>query len=135
MTRAVTPPRIPHDVPKPKRRPNLRRNSHHLAFIRGLPCIACGRAPPSQAAHVRVGTDGYAAGKPSDRFSLPLCGGVEGCHAKQHRIGELTFWSALRVDPLDAASRLWTVSGDAEAGQRIVFRANQTINLRKGYNR
>ena len=54
------------------------------------------------------------------------------CHAKQHRIGELTFWSAL-IDPLNVALRLWTVSADAEAGARTVFRARQQINLTKAY--
>lgn len=66
--------------------------------------------------------------KPGDRYSLPLC---VACHAKQHRVGELTFWSALQIDPLDAASRLWTISGDVDAGERIVFRARQAIGLRQ----
>jgi hypothetical protein len=35
----------------------------------------------------------------------------------------------LRIDPLNVALRLWTVSGDLEAGERIVFRARQHINL------
>ena len=35
----------------------------------------------------------------------------------------------LRIDPLNVALRLWTVSGDIEAGERIVFRARQRINL------
>jgi hypothetical protein len=38
---------------------------------------------------------------------------------------------ALRIDPLNVALRLWTVSGDIEAGKRIVFRARQHINLMK----
>lgn len=133
------PPRIARTVLKGKRRPDQRRASNHLAFIRTLPCIACGRYPPSEAAHVRKGTDGGSGVKPSDRFSLPLCVSlhlitgsvIEGCHAKQHRVGELTFWAELQIDPLDAASALWTHSGDIEAGERIVFRARQLIGLRK----
>jgi hypothetical protein len=46
-------------------------------------------------------------------------------------IGELTFWSTLRIDPLNVALRLWTVSGDIKAGERIVFRARQRIDLMK----
>jgi sterol desaturase/sphingolipid hydroxylase (fatty acid hydroxylase superfamily) len=42
--------------------------------------------------------------KPGDRYAVPLCGA---CHAKQHRIGELTFWSALRIDPLNGAVAKW----------------------------
>jgi hypothetical protein len=62
--------------------------------------------------------------KPSDRYSLSLC---TGCHVLQHRFGELTFWSALRIDPLNVALRLWPVSGDIEAGKRIVFRAQRDL--------
>ena len=109
---------------KPK--PNLRRRIDHLAFVRQLPCVACGKAAPSEAAHVRTGTDGGAGVKPSDRYTVPLC---TLCHAKQHRIGELRFWSALRIDPLNVAWRLWTVSADLRAAERAVFRARQQIDL------
>jgi hypothetical protein len=66
--------------------------------------------------------------KLSDRYSVPLC---SSCHALQHQFGELKFWSTLRIDPLDVAFRLWTVTGDIEAGARIVFRARQRIDLMK----
>jgi hypothetical protein len=66
--------------------------------------------------------------KPSDRYCVPLC---SSCHALQHQFGELTFWSTLRIDPLNVAFRLWTVSGDIKAGERIVFRARQRIDLIK----
>jgi hypothetical protein len=52
-------------------------------------------------------------------------------HDAQHAHGELTFWSHYGIDPVDQALRLWTVSGDVEAGERIVFRARQAINLRE----
>ena len=123
-------PRIPRAVPRGKRKPNLRGRVHHLAFVRQLPCVACGKAAPSDAAHVRIGTDGGVGRKPGDRYAVPLCAI---CHAKQHRVGELTFWSALRVDPLNVALRLWTVSADMEAGERTVFRARQQIDLAKAY--
>jgi hypothetical protein len=106
-------PRIPRTVPRRKPKPNLRRQVHHVAFVRQLPCVACGKAAPSDAAHVRTGTDGGVGIKPGDRYAVPLC---TACHAKQHRVGELTFWSALRIDPLSVALRLWTVSADVEAG-------------------
>jgi hypothetical protein len=66
--------------------------------------------------------------KPGDRYAVPLC---RACHTKQYRIGELTFLSALRIDPLNVALRLWTVSADMEAGERTVFRARQQIDLAK----
>src|SRR6516225_2368123 len=91
-------PRIPHSLTPRKSKPDLRRRVQHLAFVRQLPCVACGKAAPSEAAHVRTGTDGGVAVKPGDRYAVPLCAA---CHAKQHRIGELTFWSALRIDPIN----------------------------------
>ena len=122
--------RIPRTIARSKPKANLRRRLVHLAFVRQLPCVACGKAAPSEAAHVRTGTDGGVGVKPGDRYALPLC---TACHAKQHRIGELTFWSALRIDPLNVAFRLWTVSADVKAGERTVFRARQHINLAKAY--
>jgi hypothetical protein len=81
---------------------------------------------------VRCGTDGGTGYKPSDRYTVPLC---ERCHKTgpkaQHRVGELTFWAALGIDPLNVALRLWTISGDVPAGERIVFRARQGIELQK----
>ena len=117
---------IAHSNPKP----NLRNRVAHLAFVRQLSCVACGRAAPSDAAHVRTGTDGGTGMKPGDRYAIPLCAA---CHAKQHRVGELTFWSTLRIDPVNVALRLWTISADVEAGERTVFRARQRINLEKGF--
>jgi hypothetical protein len=125
-------PRIPRSVARQKLKPNLHRRGQHLAFLRQLPCLACGKAAPSEVAHVRTGTDGGVARKPGDRYAVPLC---TACHAKQHRVGELTFWSALRIDPFDLASRLWTVSADVEAGERTVFRARQQIDLAKAWLR
>jgi hypothetical protein len=75
-----------------------------------------------------LGCDGGTGLKPSDRYSLSLCAR---CHTLQHEFGELTFWSALHIDPLNVALRLWTVSGDINAGERIVFRARQRIDLMK----
>ena len=120
-------PRIPRIAARRKSKPDLRRRLHHLAFVRQLPCVACGRAAPSEA-HVRTGTDGGVGVKPGDRYAVPLCAA---CYAKQHRIGELTFWSALRIDPVNVAARLWTVSADIKAGERTVFRARQQIDLAK----
>jgi hypothetical protein len=131
-------PRIPRELPQPARKRSMRVRVKHREFVRSLPCVACGgwsNWPPgslnSECAHVRMGTDGGTALKPSDRYTVPLCGGPEGCHARQHQIGEPRFWSALGVDPLDLALRLWTVSGDLDAGVRAVERARQSIALHR----
>jgi len=124
----MLPPRIARTLVLGKRKPDHRSHTKHLAFIRQLPCVACGQAAPSEAAHVRSGSDAGAGMKPSDRYSVSLC---TCCHALQHQFGELRFWSVLRIDPLNVALRLWTLSGDLEAGERTVFRARQHINLMK----
>jgi hypothetical protein len=126
--KAMPPARIARTVARSKPKLNALRRVRHLTFLRQLPCVACGKAPPSEAAHVRTGTDGGVGMKPGDRYAVPLC---TTCHAKQHRVGELTFWSALRIDPLNVASRLWTISADIKAGERTVFRARQQIDLAK----
>ena len=123
--------RIPKTMARGKPKPSLNRRRQHLVFVRQLPCVACGKAAPSEAAHVRTATDGGVGVKPADRYAVPLC---VTCHAKQHRIGELSFWSALRIDPLNVSLRLWTISTDLKGGERIVFRARQHINLMTVYS-
>jgi hypothetical protein len=85
------------------------RSKDHLSYVAGLRCTYCGRHPPeratddnprNQAAHVRIGTDGATRKKPSDYFTLPLCGY---CHAVQHK-GERSFYARLDFfDPIEAA--------------------------------
>ena len=91
---------MPDDQPET----TARHNPAHLKFIRSLPCLACGKFPPSQAAHIRCGTDGGIGLKPSDRYVVPLC---DACHAAQHQLGERSFWAAVDIDPLPYASALW----------------------------
>ena len=64
------------------------RSEKHLKFVRSLPCMVCA-CMPSQAAHIRMFTDGGTSLKPSDHYTVPLC---HKCHQEQHRIGELAFW-------------------------------------------
>jgi hypothetical protein len=45
-------------IARRKPKPNLRSRLAHLAFVCLLPCVPCGKAAPSEAAHVRTGTDG-----------------------------------------------------------------------------
>jgi hypothetical protein len=124
------PPRIDRVVATHQRKPNLRFRRGHEEFIGELPCLACGRPAPSECAHVRTGTDGGVSLKPSSRYTVPLCAACHRTgHGAQHTVGELAFWSRLRIDPLNVALKLWTVSGDIQAGERVVFRAQQQINL------
>ena len=65
------------------------RDKSHLAFIRTLPCCLCGQAPPSEAAHLRLGGAGGTSIKPADDLTLPLC---HDCHDTETRTGPPKFW-------------------------------------------
>jgi hypothetical protein len=101
--------------PRRKRdRANIRndgpiRCDGHLRWVRGFCCvlnsIECeGRI---EAAHVRNGTDGGTGQKPGDNWVVPICAKH---HALQHRQGEISFWSAAKIDPLKLASEFWEKS-------------------------
>jgi len=66
------------------------RDEAYLAWIRAMPCITCGIAGRSQAAH--TGTDGGMSQKASDYSCVPLCAD---CHTQApgayHRIGKRAF--------------------------------------------
>jgi hypothetical protein len=66
------------------------RDKAYLAWIREMPCIACGVAGRSEAAH--TGTDGGMSQKASDYSVVPLCAD---CHTQApgayHRAGKGTF--------------------------------------------
>jgi hypothetical protein len=118
-------PRIAKDtLPHTKKPLPWVRSKGHLAFVRTLPCLACGRRGPCQAAHVRLQTDGATARKPSDPYTVPFC---QKCHGHQHVTGEPSWYAALMArgitDPWTIAERLWTISGNAELGYRAIQHA------------
>jgi len=63
-------------APRRKARRGPARNWRYLAWIRTLPCAACGTTP-AQAAH--TGDDGGGSQKASDYSCVPLC---HECHAE-----------------------------------------------------
>src|SRR5207248_251301 len=68
----------------------------HRAFVRRHGCVVKGcDGLPMQCAHVRLGTDGGMAVKPSDCWTVQLC---ETHHREQHGDGELTFWDRHKID-------------------------------------
>lgn len=95
----------------------------HLDFIRELPCLLCPDTTTVEAAHIRYGdprADKPITGigiKPDDAFAIPLCGRH---HREQHTRGERKFWEKHVIDPVFVALALFRVSGDHEAGCRIV---------------
>jgi hypothetical protein len=69
-------PRIPRTLSSGKPKPDVRGRVRHLAFVRQLPCVACGKAAPSEATNVRTGTDSGVGIKPGDatqfRYAPPV---------------------------------------------------------------
>lgn len=83
----------------------------YLAFLRKKPCACgCGRAAPSEAAHIRIG---LFAGqmKPHDKHAVPL---NRWCHQDapdaQHK-DEKGFWRRRGLDPFAIAARLYAEYG------------------------
>ena len=66
------------------------RDDAYKAWIRTLPCVACGIEGRSEAAH--TGADGGMSMKASDYSCVPLC---SGCHTQApgayHRVGKRAF--------------------------------------------
>lgn len=129
--------RIERHVPLPRPKPDGRIKSAHIEFVHSLQiCIACGRRGPVHAAHVRMssavhGKFNTMSRKPDDKFVLPVCAN---CHlVDQHSTeGEPQFWARLGIDPLDAALRLFAVTGNVDQGLRTIERARQAIALHQG---
>lgn len=120
--------RVANTQPLRQKQPR-EKDEKHLAFIRKLPCVICGQ--PSEAAHVRYTTNWYEKiygkrhsgkqEKPDDRWAVPLC---PSCHRlgkeAQHNMSEFIWWCRKHKHPLRLANRLYEISGDQEAGERIV---------------
>ena len=60
----------------------------------------CGVAGPIEAAHVRIGSGAGVGQKPDDWRCVSLCGTMEGCHHRQHTVGEAEFWKGRDVEAL-----------------------------------
>ena len=102
----------------------------HLAYIRTLPCLITGKTP-SDAAHVSMASKIWGkvergmSRKADDRWTVPLSHDVH--LNEQHVIGEIKFWKRYGLDPLVIASRLWEVSGDIDAGMKVIRDARSVM--------
>lgn len=94
----------------------------HLAFIRKLPSVISGQYG-CEACHIRTGSalhkKKWTGGqqKPDDCWTLPM---TPAEHKAQHSENELAFYRRHGINPFDLAARLYEVSGDIEAGIRIL---------------
>jgi hypothetical protein len=83
---------LPARLPKKPKRASRWRSQAHCNFVRGHACSKCGSTAAIEVAHVRLGSSAGIGQKPDDWMTVSLCGGPAGCHARQHREGEQTFW-------------------------------------------
>lgn len=112
------------------KRKRVRRDEAHLSFVRALPCLSC-LGGPAEAAHVRFsdasrGKVNPGMGRKDDFYVVPLC---HWCHRDgpeaQHRCNEADWWAGKGIDVLSICAALREVSGDVEAGWRIVRTARE----------
>jgi hypothetical protein len=94
---------LPRRIPKAPKRASRWRSQAHLAFVRSFCCAVCDGPRKTDAAHVRLGSGAGLGQKPDDWRAVPLCTGTDGCHARQHQVGEATFWNGRDVEALIAA--------------------------------
>lgn len=94
----------------------------HLAYIRKLPSLISGHMG-CEACHIRYGSPEHRKAKtakgrkPDDLYSVPM---LPAEHRAQHATNEQRFWKAVGIDPLAVARQLYAVSGDIEAGTKII---------------
>lgn len=86
---------LPTRAPKKQKRATRWKSQAHRRFVtKDFACASCGTLElVRECAHVRIGSDAGMGEKPDDWRCVPLCGGPEGCHATQHRVGERSFWA------------------------------------------
>ena len=108
-----------------------------LRWLRKKPCCVCGKAPPSDACHIRFGSEAYSkrnvgmGEKPDDRWAIPMC---RKCHTKQHGMNEQEFYQERRILPLLLAQRLYSEFGGS-GGQIRHKKKPRTVIRPKGFEK
>lgn len=103
----------------------------YLRWLRKKPCCVCGKPAPSDAAHIRFGSEAYGkrnvgmAEKPDDRWAIPLC---RECHTSQHSENEQEWWRRKRMLPLLLARKFYSEFGGTGGRQRTKRKPRQTIH-------
>ncbi len=90
---------LPRRIPKKGNRSERWKSPAHCTFVRSHECIVSGcTRRPIEVAHVRIGNVGGIGRKPSDYYTVSLCGGLDGHHAESHRIGDQSFQKKYGLD-------------------------------------
>lgn len=88
------------------------RDAKRLAEIRKLPCVRCGKPPPSEACHANWSEYGKSLGKKaSDEFTISLC---RACHHALDTYKNLSRIEAKELFEilLDKTNRMLGISND-----------------------
>ncbi len=100
------------------------KNEKHCEFIRSLPCLICMDNTATECCHLRFAEPRAAKPitgmgiKPDDCWTVPMCNQH---HRLQHEQGEKLFWAWHNTKlPIFIALALYRVSGDHEAGMKII---------------
>jgi ERF superfamily protein len=94
--------------------PRRIRDRDHIRYVAQKPCLVCGRTP-CDAHHLRFTQSSALGRKVSDEFTVPLC---RGHHREVHRCGdEAAWWSALKINPINTARKLWLDTHPLRFGQ------------------
>ena len=106
------------------------RDRQHRKFINSLPSCSSFHNPPSDAAHISIGSGRGIGIKASDELIVPLSHTE---HLRQHQIGELSFWGDMLEDAQMLARNLYQVSGDWGQGVKLVldFRRKYALHNKK----
>ena len=104
--------RLPARQRPTRRAGGARECPAHRAWVRRHHCSVPGCDQlPVECAHVRTGTDGGTALKPSDCWVISLC---RRHHAEQHRIGETAFAKRYGLDLIELAQEFCRRSPHAD---------------------
>jgi len=108
MMRSMHNARMPKRVERPRRQSEIRECPAHRAWVRRHHCSVPG-CPllPIECAHVRSGTNGGLALKPSDRWVISLCSHH---HREQHQLGEASFEDKYSIDLIELAEKFSSLS-------------------------
>ena len=120
----LLPPRIPKTglPPSSSKPPRSGMSRDHLAYVRSLSCPIYPDEGPIEAHHLlRADRTRGIGRRAADRYAIPLS---TKAHRELHAAGDEEAWLAARgIGGRALAAALWRVSGDFEAGRRIVMRA------------
>lgn len=90
---------LPARIPKKPKRASRWRSQAHCNFVRSHACSVCHSTAAIEVAHVRNGSGAGMGQKPDDWRTVSLC---RECHARQHNVGEATFWENATTADVDA---------------------------------